>query len=174
MNFEPFPYLKTERLLLRKLEFEDQNMIKILRSHPEVNRYIKRDPPSMDEAIQFIERIHSGLREGISVLWVISDKQSEQFMGTLCLWNFSEDGKTGEVGYDLLPEFQGNGIMSEAITSILTYGFNELKLERIEAYTHFENKASLNLLAKFGFDPDMGKQDPENPNNRIYFLLNTP
>ena len=108
MNFEPFPYLKTERLLLRKLEFEDQNMIKILRSHPEVNRYIKRDPPSIDEAIQFIERIHSGLREGISVLWVISDKQSEQFMGTLCLWNFSEDGKTGEVGYDLLPEFHAH------------------------------------------------------------------
>jgi ribosomal-protein-alanine N-acetyltransferase len=164
-----FPFLQTKRLTLRRLETEDQADVQHLRSHPEVIRYIKRDPPSAKEALEFIQRIHRELEEGKSIQWVLSSS-NESFMGTICLWNFSEDKLTAEMGYDLLPEFHHQGYMSEAAGTVLDYGFQQLDLRRIEAYTHHDNIPSIRLLEKFGFRPDPDQKDSEDPDNRVYYL----
>ena len=67
-------------------------------------------------------------------------------IGTISLWKFSEDKKTAEVGYDLNPVFHNKGIMTEALNCVLKYGFTQLQLDKIEAYTHKENQASRKLL----------------------------
>ena len=54
----------------------------------------------------------------------------------ICLWNFSKDYKTAEVGYNLNPNFQKKGIMSESLKSVVNFGFIELHKERIEGFTH--------------------------------------
>ena len=59
---------------------------------------------------------------------------------------FSKDQKTAEIGYDLHPQFHKKGIMTEALSCILNYGFKNLELENIEAYTHKENKASKSVV----------------------------
>lgn len=67
------------------------------------------------------------------------------------MWNFSKDNKKAEVGYDLNPLFQRKGIMSEALKSILGFGFNNLNLDKIDAFTHKKNESSKKLLEKNGF-----------------------
>ena len=59
--------------------------------------------------------------------------------------------KIAEVGYDLNPIFQRKGIMSEALNKVINFGFNELGLDNIEAYTHIQNENSKKLLEKNGF-----------------------
>ena len=54
----------------------------------------------------------------------------------ICLWNFYKDYKTAEVGYNLNPNFQKKGIMSESLKSVVNFGFIELHKERIEGFTH--------------------------------------
>ena len=81
-----------------------------------------------------------------SITWGITTKESDVLIGSICLWNFSKDKKTAEVGYALDPEFQRRGIMSEALKAILDYGFNQRGFETIEAYTDYRNMSSKTLL----------------------------
>lgn len=55
LNFSPFPELKTQRLLLRKLEITDANEIFFLRSNENVLRYLGKEPAkTISEAEEFI------------------------------------------------------------------------------------------------------------------------
>ncbi len=80
-----------------------------------------------------------------SISWGITTKESNILIGSICLWNFSEDKKTAEVGYDLDPEFQGKGIMSEALKAVLNFGFKRRGFDTIEAHTDYRNNPSEKL-----------------------------
>ena len=91
-------------------------------------------------------------------------------MGSICLWNFSDDLKTGEVGYDLHPNYQNMGMMTEAMREVIRYGFEDLKLNQITAYTHYSNTNSIKLLKKNGFAIMEDLIDSDNADNIILSL----
>lgn len=173
INDNQFPEINTERLLLRRLMESDWEMISYLRSDKEVNEFIKRpSAESKEKALEFINKINSGIDNQNSLYWTITEKNSNQMIGSICLWNFSEDRKTAEVGYDLSPKFQGKGIMNESLKSILEFGFKNLNLELIEAYTHKRNVNSKKLLERNRFILDVNIKDEHNQDNIIYKLKN--
>ena len=152
MNFTPFPNLFTERLSLRQMNRNDENEIFILRSDERVLKYI--DIPKaerIDDARKFIEKINTCILNDESILWAISLKNSTTLIGTICFWNIDKENSVAEMGYILHPDFQGKGIMQEAITRIIDYGFNTIKLKAIVADLHYNNTKSLKLLEKNGF-----------------------
>lgn len=170
-SFHPFPVLTTGNLILRELCSADAKAIFRLRSDKKVSRFIKRDPLSKTkEADHFISWVNSKVGINSMVYWVISLEGSSDLLGTVCLWNFSGDYTSAELGYEMLPKFQGKGIMSEAVKSVVKYGFETLGLEFIEAYTHKDNKRSTQLLEKLGFVPDPDKTDQENKDNIVFCL----
>lgn len=58
LNFNPFPVLQTERLVLRKITLQDAPEIFIQRSHPIIQKYIKREPArSVADAEEHIRKI---------------------------------------------------------------------------------------------------------------------
>lgn len=165
-NFTPFPVLKTEGLILRQLGLNDSNEIFALRSGEKVNEFIDRPKTiTTEEAIQFIEKIASSVQKNESVYWAITQKDSHRLIGTICLWNISTANFAAEIGYELNPSFQGKGIMQEALTTVISYGFEQMKLQTIEAYTHPGNLRSARLLEKNGFI----KKQVEG-NEAIFFL----
>ena len=171
MNVNQFPELNTERLLLRKLEESDWDMISYLRSDKEVNEFVKRpSAESKEKALEFINKTNNGIDRQNLFYWTITEKESNQMIGSICLWNFSKDRKTAEVGYDLSPKFQGKGIMNESLKSILEFGFKNLNLDLIEAYTHKRNLSSKKLLERNRFILDVNKKDEHNQDNIIYKL----
>lgn len=171
MNTIPFRELKTERLLLRKLKESDWEMVSYLRSDPEVNKFVKRSAAETKEkALEFIHKSNNQIDDGSIYQWCIALPKNQKMIGSICLWNLSEDRKTAEVGYDLATEYHDKGIMHEALNEVLDFGFNMLKLDKIEAYTQQNNESSKKLLEKNGFVFVEGKVDEDNELNSVYEL----
>ena len=168
--FTPFPLLSTQRLTMRCAVLADVERIANLRANKENAKYLQRGTiVDIEATAQWLEKILRFAKENISVLWVIEDKVSAQLLGTICLWNFSEDKFTAEVGYELFPEFKSKGYMSEALKAVITFG-KQIRLHTIEAFTHQNNAASLQLLKANNFVWQPERTDEDVPTNVIYTL----
>ncbi|RAJ15982.1 GNAT family N-acetyltransferase [Arenibacter echinorum] len=164
-----FQELETNRLHLRRLEETDWPMIRYLRSDKEVNKFVNRQPAETKEkALAFIAKTNNDINNGQLYQWCISLKNIPEMIGNICLWNFSQDYKTAEMGYDLSPKFQGRGIMDEAMKAVLNFGFIQLKLDLIEAFTNKQNLSSKKLLLRNNFKWNTSRNDPDDPGNLIY------
>jgi ribosomal-protein-alanine N-acetyltransferase len=152
INFNPFPLIATEKLLLRKVELNDVNEIFFLRSDERVMRYIDRSPAkSLEEAGEFIKKITELEENNEAVTWAITIKENPELIGTICYWNIQKEHYRAEVGYVLHPDYWGKGIMQEAFTKVLNYGFKVMDLHSIEANVNPDNKASIKLLERNNF-----------------------
>ncbi|MBF8457135.1 GNAT family N-acetyltransferase [Kaistella sp. G5-32] len=161
----------TERLILRTVTEHDSVEILGIRSNIEINRFLQRNPPKDSfEALEFILNIKRKSANNEIVFLGISTQNNPKLLGTICLWKFSEDRKTAELGYELLPEYHGKGIMSEAVNFILNYGFNDLNLNKIEAFTNKNNLNSIKLLQKSKFVLNENRSDEKFPENIIFEL----
>jgi ribosomal-protein-alanine N-acetyltransferase len=166
-----FPILSTKHLLLTALVAEDAAAISLLRSDERVNKYIDRPKNcSIEDAQAFIQKIKANYIHQKGVYWTIRLHDKPELIGTICLWNYSESNPRGEIGYELNPKYHGKGIMDEAVKCVLHFGFETLQLKVIDAYTHFENNSSINLLLKNKFTFSENIKDEEYPNNVIYTL----
>ena len=164
--------IHTERLFLRELKHSDWKEIQFLRSDPRVNEFVDRDPVKDEkEAVSFIDTIRKGVGDGSFYYWVISlNEQADTMIGSICLWNFNEAWDSAEIGFDLNPDYQGKGIMSEASFAILNFAFNELKLKDLAAYTHHSNAKARALLEKYSFKLMPDVKDEYNKNNVVLSL----
>ena len=161
----------TDRLILRALTEFDSFEVLDIRSHPVINQFLHRDPPKNTfEALDFILNIQRKSANGEIFFLGIALQNNPELIGTICLWNFSSDRKTAELGYELLPEYHGKGIMSEAVTFILNFGFEDLNLSKIEAFTNKNNLNSIQLLQKFNFTLNVNRKDEKYPENLIFEL----
>jgi ribosomal-protein-alanine N-acetyltransferase len=95
--------------------------------------------------------------------WAITLTGKNNLVGTVCLFGFSDDNYKCEIGFELLPDFQGQGIMKEAVDKVLSYAFNVIRVKEIEAFVHKDNRRSIKLLEGMFFrrsdEPD--NTDPD-------------
>lgn len=165
--------IETERLLLKEINESYVNDILKIRSDETINQYVQRVSPKNNyDALQFILTIKERTKNNQTFYWGISLKDQSNLIGTICLWNFSEDRMVAEVGYELLPDYHRKGIMSEALKAVLDFAFNELHLQEIVAMTHKLNENSKGLLLKQGFVLKEGKKDEGFPENLVFSLKN--
>lgn len=170
-NFTPFPILETERLLLRAIETNDALDIFVHRSDDRVNTYLNDWRfTSIKQSQAFIERIQKEVAENKTILWVITQKGHHKFLGTICLWNISMQDDKAETGYTLDPAFHGKGFMNEVLVKVIDFGFEVIKLKSIDAYTHENNKGSINLLLKCNFKQGVTPK-ADVGSDRVYLLL---
>lgn len=151
-NFSLFPELTTPRFLLRELNVGDASLIHALRSDNETNAMIGRENSNgPDDALLFIGKIKKGIRLNECIYWIICFENSPDLIGTIGLWNFDPSAQAAEIGYELLRDFRGQGIMSEILPRVLQFGFEEMKLKLIAAFSPNRNDPSIRLLKKCGF-----------------------
>ncbi len=153
INFTPFPNITSAKFYLRPLSINDDKQIFILRSDERVLKYLdKPKAKSINEAREFIDKINKGIKNNEWIMWVIESKESSSFIGTICLWNLSDDKTKADIGFEILPDFFGKGIMQEVIPIILNFGFDVMDLDVIEGEVDPENIKSIKLMEKFGFE----------------------
>jgi ribosomal-protein-alanine N-acetyltransferase len=153
LNFTPFPEIKTERLLLRKMTDNDAPEILFLRSDEKVMKFIDRERPnSLQEALAYIQKVNSAIDNNECIMWAIALKDKPEIqIGNIGFWRMISQHFRSEIGYMLHPDFWGQGIMKEALLAAADYGFNKIKLHSIEAHINPDNAASGVVLEKAGF-----------------------
>ena len=152
LNFNPFPQLTTERLVLTQMSIDDANEMFFLRSDESVMKYIDRPrAKSVEEAVQFIQMINTGLANNEYINWAITLKNDPRLIGNVCFWRIQKEHYRAEIGYTLHPDWHGKGIMQEAIIAVLDYGFKIMGLHSVEANVNPENIASIKSLERTGF-----------------------
>ena len=171
-TFTPFPILTTERLTLRQLAIDDEQQIFTLRSDSEINKYLDRQlSNTIEDARNFINKVNESINKNDSLYWAITLSDKNKLIGTICLFGFSDENFKCEIGYELLTNFQGQGIMKEAMEKVIAYAFNTIKVKKIEAFLHRENLRSTKLLEKFSFI-NSNEPDKTNPDLKCYYLTN--
>lgn len=151
-NFNPFPVLTTERLVLRRFTYDDAADLFEMRSNETVMQYISRPlNNTIDDAVGLIDVIEDLLSKNDGITWCICLKNSNKYIGSIGFWRIEKNNHRAEIGYLLNPVYQGQGIMQEAVTTALDYGFNVLKLHSVEARVSPGNIASIKLLLKNKF-----------------------
>lgn len=167
--FTSFPVLQSERLSFNPISESDADRLLAIRSHESVMQYIKRTPIKDTVGMSdFIARIQRGFAEHKIIFWIIRQQSDDKIIGTMSLWHFTDDKTEAEVGYEFHPDYWGQGFADEAIKRILSFGFDVLELQKIEAFTHRDNEASKKLLLKNQFVLHPKRVDEGNGDNRIY------
>lgn len=178
INFSPFPNLETERLLLRRVNSNDVKEIFALRSNPETMKYIPRPLVKTDEdALEHIAMIDSKIDSNEGINWAITLKDNPKLIGIIGHYRIKPENYRAELGYMLLPEYHGKGIVSEAVKEAVKYGFQVMKLNSLEAIIDPDNHASAKVLEKNGFVKEAHLRENEFFEGRfldtvIYSILN--
>lgn len=178
VNFNPFPNLETDRLVLRRIDVNDVNEIFTLRSDPETMKYIPRPlVKTTEDALEHIAMIDAKIENNEGINWGITLKDNPKLIGIVGLYRIKPENYRAEIGYMLLPEFNGKGIMPEAVKEVINYGFTLMQLHSIEAIIDPENFGSEKVLQKSGFVKEAHLKENEFYDGRfldsvIYSILN--
>lgn len=153
LNPTSFPVLETERLILREHAATDATAYFGLRTNKEVMRYIDRIGPKNIEEIQAaIKTMSEGFKTGQNAVWVIALKDKPAVMiGNIGYWRTDLANHRAEFGYMLHPDYWRKGIVSEAMATVVDFGFKQFNLHSICANINPANDASRQLLLKNGF-----------------------
>ncbi len=146
--------LTTKRLTLRFIKKSDLEVIHNLQSITEVDKYNTLGiPKNLTETKKVMAPLFKAL-EKLAIAkytFVIELTSTKQFIGLIALNLGNPKYKSGEVWYKLFPKYWNKGKATEALQCILKFGFEELKLHRIEAGCAINNLGSIKVLEKAGF-----------------------
>ena len=148
--------LETDRLLLRPLELTDADDMFAMDSNPEVHKYLWQTPAQhIDEVIKVIDYVRSQYEKNNIGRFATIVKETNEFIGWTGIKfvdDHVENGNTNfyDYGYRLNENFWNKGYATEASKAWLDYGFNQMKIDKMNAYTHSENGASNHILEKVG------------------------
>jgi ribosomal-protein-alanine N-acetyltransferase len=146
-----FPRLETTRLVLRGITQEDAPEIFKNFSDPEITKWFFEEP--LTELIQvqeIIAKFNQSFTEMNGLTWAIILRENGEFIGT-CGYDNLETSHHGEIGFDLSKDYWGKGLMTEALSAILDYGFAQLDFSRVEADIFSNNLRAKRVLEKLGF-----------------------
>ncbi|HEY8957133.1 GNAT family N-acetyltransferase [Chitinophaga sp.] len=146
------PVLSSGELVLRPIEDKDTAALFSHFSDDAVTKYMDIDSfTNISEATQIIRFFHQSLEKEEGMRWAITLAGKDELIGTCGYHKISKIHFKAEIGYDLRPSYWGKGIMKEAVSVMLDYGYEELQFNRIEAFVDPDNLASSKLLTRLGF-----------------------
>ncbi|KAB8133681.1 GNAT family N-acetyltransferase [Gracilibacillus oryzae] len=149
---DTFPVLETKRLVLRKVTKEDANSILNYLSDEEVMKYYGLEPfKSIDDALDEIAWYQSIQVNSTGIRWGITLKEQEIVIGSCGFHNITSQHFRAEIGFELTREHWGKGIAAEAVEAIISYGYQHMNFQRIEALIEPLNLSSQKLVEKLGF-----------------------
>ncbi|KXZ23640.1 acetyltransferase [Bacillus nakamurai] len=147
-----FPSLETERLILREIEKDDAEQIFACFSNSDVTRYYGQELfESIEQAEKLAELFKHQFNEKRGIRWGIGRKDAEGIIGTVGFHAWVPKHRRAQAGYEIHPEYWRNGYAFEAVSNVLSYGFEVMKLCRIGAVVFLDNAPSHKLLTKMGF-----------------------
>jgi ribosomal-protein-alanine N-acetyltransferase len=179
LRFRKFPDLETNRLVLREVTIADTEWYLEHFSRKEiVQGQGFPAPKGMKEARKELQLYFVDLfRKGNGFRWGIERKGEQGLIGSCGYYKWLKpEGRQAEIGYDLDRPYWGQGIMTEALTAIIDFGFRKMDLNRIELLVMPRNERSKGLARKLGFKKEgilreHGFDEKMRPTDDVMFSL---
>jgi len=147
-----FPLIQTQRLLLREVTAEDAPALLSIHGDRDLMKWFGSDPiPDLRAAEGLAETFAEWRRAGTGTRWGLQLRDQQGLIGTCGLFRWDQRWKRCTTGYELARPFHGQGLMREALAAMLSWGFENMGLNRVEAQIHPLNVASLHLAEAIGF-----------------------
>ena len=147
----PWDILETERCFLRETVPEDVEAFYEIYSAPEMTRYTEDlyESKISERAYirEYVEKVYHYFEFGI---WTVVLKETGEIIGRAGL-NVREGYDMPELGYVIGKPWQGKGIATEVCSGVLKYAADEFGFEKVMTLIQEENKASLQVAWKLGF-----------------------
>jgi RimJ/RimL family protein N-acetyltransferase len=142
--------IETERLRLRPLKASDRDDLHHLFVDPDVRRYLWDDQVLPKEQTWAVvsESLRRFAADGTGLL-AVSLRSRTTLSGFGGYWPFPDPLRL-EILFGLAPVHWSRGLATELARALLRYGFEELKLERVEGSADAPNAASLRVMEKAG------------------------
>jgi ribosomal-protein-alanine N-acetyltransferase len=149
----PFPTLHTQRLVLREIVHADAPTLLAVHSDTQHMRWFGTDPlADLDAARKLVDTFAGWrLQANPGVRWGLELRGTPGLVGSCGLFGWNRAWRRCLLGYELARGHTGQGLMHEALQAVLGWGFDSMKLHRIEALVHPDNAPSLAVLARLGF-----------------------
>jgi ribosomal-protein-alanine N-acetyltransferase len=149
--FSSLPSFETERLLLRKMVLNDAGDLFEYASDEKVAEFVlwERHLSIEDSKRYLCYMIEKYDNQDVSE-WGMVHKQSGKFIGTCGYMWWNTLHRRAEIGYALSRKYWNRGLMTEAVREVVTFGFEKMKLNRIEVRCMLANIASEKVLKKVG------------------------
>lgn len=144
--------IETKRLLLRKIKLSDAEMMfNNWASDEEVTRYLTWMPhESIENSKGLIGIWLEELQCDSCYKWCIELKETNQVIGTIDVVDMIKNIDSAVMGYCLSSKYWNQGIMTEALSAVQQFLFEEVGFNRIEAYYHTANPSSGKVMEKSG------------------------
>ncbi|MDY6764997.1 MAG: GNAT family protein [Halobacteria archaeon] len=145
-------FLEGEKVTLRTVEEEDLEFLRDNVNDPQVRKPIgSRKPYNLKQEQDFFEGVVSDGDSVNLLIWAGDDESEERRAGIISLDNINQESGHAEIGLWLTPEEWGHGYATEASKLVTNYGFDQLRLHRIQARVFDFNDASKRVWEKLGF-----------------------
>ena len=145
--------LKSDNITLRFITREDLEVIHILHSLSETDEFNALGIPKNIQETEIVIRpwiADNELKDIKNHTFALELTKTKEFIGVLGLKLGRKKYRRGEIWYKIHKDYWGNGFATEAVNMILDYGFNKLKLHRVQAGCAVENIGSIKVLEKVG------------------------
>lgn len=149
INHNGTKHIRTERLLLRKIQADDAEMVYEWMSDSEVCKYERWEPhPSVGYSRGYILEVFDGYQSDCTYQWGI--ELAGKLIGCVSIVDVNDYDQKAALGYCLARSYWSQGYATEAVKAVLNYMFVEVGLNRIEASHSVNNVASGRVLEKVG------------------------
>lgn len=146
------PTLTSSRLTLRPLELSDVPALFEIFCDRNVMRYWSSEPwTDPAEGVELVESLRGQFADGSLYEWGVVRKDGDALIGTCTLAHIDAGNRRAEIGFTLRHDHWGQGYMTEAARTLISFAFGELGLHRIEADVDPRNAASIGLLERLAF-----------------------
>lgn len=150
-DFTHFPTLATERLMLREMTPDDVNALLKHFGNPEVVKFIAMQPiKTIEQANEWLKWMGGFFAAKDGLRWGIT-QQDGNFVGSAGLHRWNREAHYAQIGCDIAYPYWGQGYGQEAMRQIIEFGWEQMKLNRIEADIVKGNQRSAHVLEKLGF-----------------------
>lgn len=148
VSLAEFTTIETARLLLRPHQMKDAAEMFEYSGNPENLRYVFMAHTSVEEARQSIA--HHFMKAPLGK-WAIELKRERKMIGSIHFVKISEKTHTAEIGYVLNQAYFREGLMTEALSALVAFSFEQFGLQKLELLIDKENLPSQKLALKIGF-----------------------
>ena len=168
--------METENYILKEVEYADLENIHRGLSDLEITKYYAVHFPTLEDAKEQMDWYADLKKNGTGLWWGIYTKKKQQFCGAGGFNDLTKIHERAEIGFWLLKEYWGKGILKEVMPRLFEEGFIELGLNRIEGYVASENKKCRRALEKINFTHEGTMREAEVKNGEkigvaIYAIL---